>query len=277
MQTPRTTSPPAAYDKAIKTLERVEGRAAGTLLAQQAQLDLAYAYWRSGERAQALSTIERFIKLNPSSPALDYAMYLRGVINFNDDIGVIGSLAGQDLAERDQRAVARCLSGLQATGRPVPGLELRRRCARAHGLHRQLAGGLRVVRRALLLPAAAPTWRRPTGRSRRCVDFQSAPATEEALYIMVQSYDRLGLPTAARRCRTGSSRRTFRTAASRARACARPARPGGTSGTRRLGLAVSWPCSSAPPTGRGEPVQRAMGFLRRSSVIGGNAARSRPP
>jgi outer membrane protein assembly factor BamD len=42
--------------------------------------------------------------LNPSSPALDYALYLRGVINFNDDIGVMGSLAGQDLAERDQRA-----------------------------------------------------------------------------------------------------------------------------------------------------------------------------
>ena len=52
-----------SYDKAIKMLERVEGRAAGTLLAQQAQLDQAYAQWRSGERATALSTLDRFIKV----------------------------------------------------------------------------------------------------------------------------------------------------------------------------------------------------------------------
>jgi outer membrane protein assembly factor BamD len=39
---------------------------------------MAYAYWRSGERAQALATLDRFIKLHPSSPALDYALYLRG-------------------------------------------------------------------------------------------------------------------------------------------------------------------------------------------------------
>jgi outer membrane protein assembly factor BamD len=44
-----------AWESAIKSLERVEGRAAGTILAQQAQIDLAYAYWRSGERAQALA------------------------------------------------------------------------------------------------------------------------------------------------------------------------------------------------------------------------------
>ncbi len=88
-----------SYDRAIKALERVEGLGAGSLLAQQAQLDLAYLYWRTSERAQALSTIERFIKLNPSSPALDYALYLRGVINFNDNLGLLGNLAGQELSE----------------------------------------------------------------------------------------------------------------------------------------------------------------------------------
>jgi outer membrane protein assembly factor BamD len=48
--------------------------------------------------------VDRFIKLNPSSPALDYALYLRGVINFNDNLGLLGTMAGQDLSERDQRA-----------------------------------------------------------------------------------------------------------------------------------------------------------------------------
>jgi outer membrane protein assembly factor BamD (BamD/ComL family) len=58
-----------SYERAIKALERVEGLGAGTLLAQQAQLDLAYLYWKTNGTAQALSTIERFIKYNPSSPA----------------------------------------------------------------------------------------------------------------------------------------------------------------------------------------------------------------
>ena len=87
-----------SFDRAIKALERVEGLGAGSLLAQQAQLDLAYLYWRTTERAQALSTVERFIKLNPSSPALDYALYLRGVINFNDNLGLLGNVAGQQLS-----------------------------------------------------------------------------------------------------------------------------------------------------------------------------------
>jgi len=92
------------YDRAIKSLDRIEGKAAGSILAQQAQLELAYLYWKTADKVQALATIDRFIKLHPSSPALDYALYLRGVINFNDDLGFLSSFTGQNLAERDQAA-----------------------------------------------------------------------------------------------------------------------------------------------------------------------------
>src|SRR5664279_5115992 len=54
-----------AYDKAVGLFEKLEGRAAGTPLAQQAQLDKAYAQYKSGETAQALATLERFMKLHP--------------------------------------------------------------------------------------------------------------------------------------------------------------------------------------------------------------------
>ena len=47
---------------------------------------------------------ERFIELNPTSPALDYALYLQGLTNFDDNLGVLGSFTGQDLSERDQQA-----------------------------------------------------------------------------------------------------------------------------------------------------------------------------
>src|ERR1700750_1134685 len=73
------------YEKAVKLLERLEGRAAGSMLAQQAEIERAYYLWKSGEKAQALAGLERFIKLHPTSPAIDYAYYLQGLVNFNDN------------------------------------------------------------------------------------------------------------------------------------------------------------------------------------------------
>ena len=181
-----------AWDAAIKTLERIEGRAAGTLLAQQAQIDLAYAYWRSGERAQALAAIDRFIKLNPSSPALDYALYLRGVINFNDDIGVLGSLAGQDLAERDSKAMRdayqafRQLVGQFPDSAYADDARLRMNYIVNTLAEYELHVARYYFRRGAYVAAA-------NRAQQAVVDFDGAPATEEALFILVQSYDRLEL------------------------------------------------------------------------------------
>ena len=181
-----------AFENAIKTLERVEGRAAGTLLAQQAQLDLAYAYWRSGDRTQALTTIERFIKLNPSSPALDYALYLRGVINFNDDIGALGALAGQDLSERDQRASRDAHQAFKQLIDQFPDSPYAEDArVRMDYIANSLANYELHVARYYFRRGA---YLAAVNRAQIAVsDFQGAPASEEALYIMVQGYDRLGL------------------------------------------------------------------------------------
>ena len=92
------------YEKAIPLFEKLEGRAAGTPLAQQAQLEKAYALFKNKDTALALATLNRYIKIHPASPALDYALYLKGLINFNDDIGLLEKLSKQDLADRDQQA-----------------------------------------------------------------------------------------------------------------------------------------------------------------------------
>lgn len=183
-----------AWDSAIKALERVEGRAAGTILAQQAQIDLAYAYWRSGDRAQALAAIERFIKLNPSSPALDYALYLRGVINFNDDIGVMGSLAGQDLSERDSKASRDAYQAFRQLVAQFPDSAYAEdaRLRMNYILNTLAQYEVHVARYYFRRGAYVAAANRA---QQAVVDFDGAPATEEALFILVQSYDRLGLDT----------------------------------------------------------------------------------
>ncbi|MGS0754950.1 outer membrane protein assembly factor BamD [Roseateles sp. GG27B] len=178
--------------RAIKSLERVEGRAAGTLMAQQAQLDLAWAYHRSGERAQAITTLDRFIKSNPSSPALDYGLYMKGLVNFNEDLGLFGRLASQDISERDQQASRDALLAFKQVLEQFPESKY---AADAKLRVDYITNTLAVYEvhearyyfnRGAYVAAA--------NRAQQAVkEFQHAPAAEEALHLMVQSYDKLGL------------------------------------------------------------------------------------
>jgi outer membrane protein assembly factor BamD len=183
-----------SYEKAIKSLERVEGLAAGSLLSQQAQLDLAYLKWRTSEQAQALTTIERFIKLNPSSPAFDYALYLRGLINFNDSLGLLGRLAGQDVSERDQRASRDAFQAFKQLVEQYPNSRYSpdARLRMDYIVNSLAAYEVHVARyyfrRGAYVAAA--------NRAQQTVaDYRQAPAVEEALHILVQSYDKLQLTT----------------------------------------------------------------------------------
>jgi outer membrane protein assembly factor BamD len=181
-----------SYDKAIKTLERVEGRAAGTLLAQQATLDLAYAQYRTAERAAALATLDRFIKLHPSSPALDYALYLHGLVNFNDNLGILGSLAQQNLSERDQQASRDAYQSFKQLVTQFPQSRYADDGrARMDYIVNALADyevhvARYYLRRGAFLAAA--------NRAQQVLqEYPQTPANEEALFIMQLSYERLGL------------------------------------------------------------------------------------
>lgn len=181
-----------SYDRAIKTLERIEGRAAGTLMGQQAMLDLAWAQFRSGERVQAVATLDRFIKLNPSSPAMDYAYYMKGIANFNEDLGLFGRLASQDISERDQQASRDALLAFRQVAEQYPdSVYADDSRVRIDYITNTLAAyEVHVARyyfnRGAYVAAA--------NRAQQAVkEFQRAPAAEEALYLMLQSYDRLGL------------------------------------------------------------------------------------
>jgi outer membrane protein assembly factor BamD len=180
------------YERAIKQLERVEGLAAGSLLAQQAQLDLAYLYWKTAEKAQALTTIERFIKLNPSSPALDYGLFLRGVINFNDDLGLLGSLAGQDLSERDQRAARDAYQAFKQLVEQFPNSKYSpdARQRMTYIINSLASYEVHVARYYLRRGAYVAA----ANRAQQAVsEFQQSPSVEEALFILVQAYDKLEL------------------------------------------------------------------------------------
>ncbi len=92
------------YDKSIKYFEKLESRYPFGAYAQRAQMQIAYAYYKQNEQAQCLAAIERFIRLHPNHPNVDYMYYLRGLANFNDKKGMFDFISEQDPTERDPKA-----------------------------------------------------------------------------------------------------------------------------------------------------------------------------
>ena len=181
-----------SYDKAIKALEKVEGRASGTLLAQQAMLDMAYAQWKSNERVQAIATLDRFLKLHPSSPAMDYAMYLKGMVNFNDNLGFLSALLRQGVTERDQRASRDSYQAFKLLVEQYPQSKYAAdaRLRMDYIVNALAEYEVHVARYYFRRGAYLAAANRAQGAVR---DFQQSPAVEEALYIMAVCYERLGL------------------------------------------------------------------------------------
>lgn len=180
------------YDKAIPLYEKLEGRAAGTPLAQQAQLEKAYAQYKSGEQAQAISTLDRFMKLHPASPALDYALYLKGVVNFNDNLGLFAFISRQDLSERDQKAAKESFESFRELttrfpdSRYAPDSRLR-----MNYIVNSLAQSEVHVARYYYSRGAYVA---AINRAQSAIaDYRDVPAIEEATYILYKSYDALGM------------------------------------------------------------------------------------
>jgi outer membrane protein assembly factor BamD len=184
------------YEKAIGLFEKLEGRAAGTPLAQQAQLEKAFAHYKAGEQPQAVATLDRFIRLHPTSPALDYALYLRGLVNFNDNLGLFGALARQDLSERDQKAAKVSFESFKELAERFPDSRYApdARLRMTYIINSLAQSEVHVARYYLERGAHVAALNRA---QQAVTDYQGVPAAEEALFIMVRAYEALNMPDMA--------------------------------------------------------------------------------
>lgn len=177
---------------AIKLLEKLESRYPFGHWAEQAQLDIAWAQFKDNERALSLAAIDRFMKLHPNHPALDYALYLKGLVNFNEQEGLLARFGNQDLSERDQAALRESFDAFKELvtrfpdSKYAPDAEARMR----YLVNSMARGKVHIARyyysRGAYVAAA--------NRAQEVIrDYQEAPALEEALYLLVRSYEKLGL------------------------------------------------------------------------------------
>lgn len=180
------------FDTAISHFEKLESRYPFGTYAQQAQMEIAYTHYQQEDQALALAAVERFIKLHPDHPNVDYMYYLRGLINFNDKIGMFDFLSQQDPSERDPKAARDAFDSFKQLVERFPNsIYAKDSQDRLRYLVNAMAQydvhvANYYLRRGAYLAAA--------NRAQATVkNYPDAPAIEEALFIMVRSYDALGM------------------------------------------------------------------------------------
>ena len=182
----------ANYDAAIKLFQRLESSYPFGTYATQAQMEIAYAHYKAQDQAEALAAVERFIKLHPNHPQVDYMYYLRGLINFNDQIGILSVIYSQDPTERDPKATREAFAAFKALVDKFPNSKYAPdSIARMNYLINAMASyevhvANYYYRRGAYLAAV--------NRAQNAVaEYSQSPAREEALFIMIRSYDKLGM------------------------------------------------------------------------------------
>ncbi|HOL65361.1 MAG TPA: outer membrane protein assembly factor BamD [Accumulibacter sp.] len=181
-----------SYPKAIKYFEKLESRYPYGRFAQQAQIEIAYAYWKDMEPASAIAACDRFIKLHPNHPNVDYVYYLRGLINFNEDLGILGAISNQDMTERDPKGARDSFDAFKdlvtrfPDSKYTPDATLRMKYLVQALASLELHVARYYMKRGAYLAAA--------NRAQYAIKtYPDTPAIEEALFIMVKAYDQLGL------------------------------------------------------------------------------------
>lgn len=180
------------YEQAIKYYQKLEARYPYGRYAQQAQIEIAYAYFKDGDAVQAVAACDRFIKLHPNHPNVDYVYYLRGLANFNDDLGILGFVGGQDLTERDPKAARDAFDAFRelATRHPesryapdaVARMKYLLNALASHEVH---VARYYMKRSAYVAAANRAQYALKT--------YPQAPANEEGLVILVRAYDALNM------------------------------------------------------------------------------------
>ena len=180
------------WESAIKLYEQLESKFPYGRFAQQAQLEVAYAYYKNGDTAQAIASCEKFVKLHPNHPNVEYALYLKALANFKEDLGLLGKLVKQDLADRDPKAARDSFEAFKELVARFPQSRYAddSRARMAYLVEALARHEVRVARyylsRGAYLAAA--------NRAQDAIThFPHSPSRRDALDVMIEAYDRMGL------------------------------------------------------------------------------------
>jgi len=179
------------YAQAVKLYEKLEARYPFGRYAMQAQLDVAYAHYKAEEPELAIAAADRFIKLYPQNPYVDYAYYLKGIVNYNRSVGFLDRYIPTDPSQRDPGSALDAFQDFSELVRRFPNSkyaeDARQRMLylRSNLAKHEVNVARYYMKRGAYMAAA-----------NRCTyvieHFQRTKAVEDALEILVQAYTAIG-------------------------------------------------------------------------------------
>jgi outer membrane protein assembly factor BamD len=181
----------ADYDKAIKYYEILQSRFPHGRFAIQAEMEVAYAFYKKGEAASAIAAADRFIKLHPHHPNVDYIYYLKGLATFNER-GIVEKLTAQEISDRDPKALRESFASFKELVTRFPDSKYAKDATlRMSYLVSTLAAHeLHVARYYMKREAYVAA----VNRCKFVIEtYPETPSVEEALVILVSAYDLLGI------------------------------------------------------------------------------------
>ncbi len=175
------------WNKAVEYYEKLQARHPFGEHSQQAQLDLAYAYYKQDEPGSAVAACDRFIKLNPNHPHVDYAYYMKGLANFSQGKGLTERFLPIDASQRDQAAAMKSFEDFEELTKRFPRSQYMPDAQKRMMYLRNILAQHEVhvanyyMRRGAFVAAA--------NRARYVVEnYGRSPAVPEALVIMAKAY-----------------------------------------------------------------------------------------
>lgn len=180
------------YQKAIELYETLEIQYPFGDYAAQMQLDVAYAYFKANNPIAAIAAADQFIKIYPRNPNADYAYYLKGLANFNSDIGFVERFLPTDRSQRSSIHTKDALHSFRELQRIFPDskytpdakqriIALRNNLA----LYEMHIANFYLRRKAYIAAA---------NRANYVINkYQGTPSIPYALQVIIQSYTELEL------------------------------------------------------------------------------------
>jgi outer membrane protein assembly factor BamD len=186
-----------SYQTAIDYFEKLQARYPFGRYAQQAQLELIYAHYKNNEPDLAIATADRFIKTNPRNPFVDYAYYMKGIINFSRQNTVLDRLAPNDRAQTDTAATRQSYNDFAELVTKFPNSKYAEDARqRMLFLHNKLAAyEINVADYYMRREAYVAATNRATNVLE---NYAQTPSVPDALVILTEAYAKLGLTDLAR-------------------------------------------------------------------------------
>jgi outer membrane protein assembly factor BamD len=182
----------AEFQSAVKNLESLEARYPFDPYAKQAQLEIAYAYYKYDELDQATSAIERFARLHPRDPHMDYVYYLKGLINFNRGQGLLDDWFPREPSRHDPAVLEHAFSNFATLVRRYPNSTYA-----GDAYQRMIYLRNQMAEKEILIAEfyiERKSWLSAAKRAKAVITrYPNTIWTKRALDIMLQSYQKLGL------------------------------------------------------------------------------------